>query len=409
MTIRSADATIKGYYYQFDTSILKILELTKDSDSITVEGIEDIDIRTATETTAVQCKYLSKPHFVNSAVRKPIVLMIDHFINPKTPNDLKYILYSHFENETQGNEPLIDLDKLKEILTYTEQKTKKHYEIENGISDNKLIKFLSQFKLVFGKEFKIQQAEVVQKLKALFSCSEFEADTLYYNNALRIIVDKSIEKDSIKRNIKKGNFIKTIDCSKKLFNEWFIKIRTKKAYLNLSANALKSTRALEPVKTKTIILGKEILIADNKELPIHSFIDNLISKYYKLNYSMRNSKPLMLVLDYSLLEINEIKKKLIDNEVIFNDGYENLKFSPSIFNKEPVINTSKNGNKISKSSYLIKLITLESFIKNAFVISKPSVLLIFAKQDFHKNFSMGQFFDFKHCEDLKDVNKLLNI
>src|SRR5690606_25683160 len=111
----------------------------------------------ATETTAVQCKYLSKPNYINSAVRKPIVLMIDHFINPKTPNNLKYILYSHFENETQGNEPLIDLVKLKEILTYSEQKTKKHYEIENGISDKQLTEFLSQFKFIFGKEFKLQQ------------------------------------------------------------------------------------------------------------------------------------------------------------------------------------------------------------------------------------------------------------
>jgi hypothetical protein len=409
MTIRSADATIKGYYYQFDTSILKILELKNDSDSITVEGIEDIDISTATETTAVQCKYLSKPNYINSAVRKPIILMIDHFINPKTPNNLKYILYAHFENETQGNEPLIDLVKLKEILTYSEQKTKKHYEIENGISDNKLKDFLNQFKFIFGKEFKLQQAEVVQKLKAFFNCSDFEADTLYYNNALRIIVDKSIEKNLTKRNINKGDFIKTIDCSKKLFNEWFIKIRTKKAYLNLSSNALKSTRALEPLKTKTIILGKEILVSDNTELPIHTFIDNLISKFYRLNHSMRNSKPLILVLDYSLLEIKELKKILIDNEVIFNDGYEHLKFSPLIFNKEPIINTNKNGVKISKSSYLIKLISLESFIKNTLVISKPSVFLNFSKQDFDKNLSIGQFFDFKHCEDLKDVNKLLKL
>jgi hypothetical protein len=28
MTNRSADATIKGYYYQFDVSILKLLELS---------------------------------------------------------------------------------------------------------------------------------------------------------------------------------------------------------------------------------------------------------------------------------------------------------------------------------------------------------------------------------------------
>ena len=80
MATRSAEATIKGYYYQFDTSILKLLELANDDDEITIEGIEDIDINSTDETT-IQCKYLSKPNFINSAVREPISLMLDHFVN----------------------------------------------------------------------------------------------------------------------------------------------------------------------------------------------------------------------------------------------------------------------------------------------------------------------------------------
>ena len=44
MSNRSATNTIKGYFYQFDYSIEKLLNLSNDSDEITVEGIEDIDI-----------------------------------------------------------------------------------------------------------------------------------------------------------------------------------------------------------------------------------------------------------------------------------------------------------------------------------------------------------------------------
>jgi hypothetical protein len=57
MSSRSAEATIKGYCNQFDTSILKLLELNSNTDEIVVEGIEDVDIHTATESTPVQCKY----------------------------------------------------------------------------------------------------------------------------------------------------------------------------------------------------------------------------------------------------------------------------------------------------------------------------------------------------------------
>lgn len=43
VTDRSATATIKGYFYQFDQTIVQLLEATKHG-SITVEGVEDIDL-----------------------------------------------------------------------------------------------------------------------------------------------------------------------------------------------------------------------------------------------------------------------------------------------------------------------------------------------------------------------------
>ena len=54
MIDRSAVDTIRGYFYQFDLSILSVLKLTSPDDSIEIECTEDIDIRTATEITATQ-------------------------------------------------------------------------------------------------------------------------------------------------------------------------------------------------------------------------------------------------------------------------------------------------------------------------------------------------------------------
>ena len=188
MTTRAADATIKGYYYQFDTSILKLLELRANADSITIEGIEDIDIYTATDATTIQCKYLSKPKFINSAVREPITLMLDHFVNPATPNNYNYVLYAHFENETPGSEPTIDLTKLKDILTYTENKVEKKHHTDSGITDAKLNSFLRQFKFVFGKEFSAQQQEVIQKLKKNVFCQKI---VFFQFSLLHISIEKA--------------------------------------------------------------------------------------------------------------------------------------------------------------------------------------------------------------------------
>jgi hypothetical protein len=407
MATRAADATIKGYYYQFDTSILKLLGLRTNADSITVEGIEDIDINTATEDTTVQCKYLSKPRFINSAVREPIMLMLDHFVNPVTSNNYNYVLYAHFENETPGNEPTIDLAKLKEILTYSENKIEKHHEIENSISDAKLNAFLLQFKFTFGVEFYTQQQQVIDKLKNKFTCSDFEADTLYYNNALRIVINKAIQRNTTQRIITKAEFITGIDCSKKLFNEWFIKLRSKKEYLKLIAQNLRSTRTLEPPRAKVILLGENILDANNSELPLLSFIENLISKYYKPNSSLRDAKPLTLILDCDKKKLLAIKGSLIDNEILFNDGCEEIKFSTEIFNKEPVVNKTDNGAKILKASYSVKIISKSTFDIHFTNINSPSSFLIFSKENISNRFPSGQLFEINYCDNLKEVHKLL--
>ena len=54
---RAANATIKGYLYQFDYSLLKILESENDDDIFIIEGSEDIDIYDTDTSVHVQCKY----------------------------------------------------------------------------------------------------------------------------------------------------------------------------------------------------------------------------------------------------------------------------------------------------------------------------------------------------------------
>lgn len=406
MASRTAEAIIKGYYYQFDTSILKLLELQNDSDSIIIEGIEDIDIRTANDTTTVQCKYLSNPKFTNPVVRKPILLMLDHFVNPQTPNNLNYVLYAHFEIESLGNEPVIDLAKLKEILTYSENGIEYHYEKVKGISDAQLLTFISQFKLTFGAEFYAQQKQIIDKLAIQFRCSESTANSFYYNNSLRIILNKAIQKGTSNREITKAEFIQKVDCSKVLFSEWFIRLRSKKEYLKLVADSFKSTKALDPTKSKVIVIGKNIITNNNPELPIELFLEKLIDKYYTMN-SLRSAKPLTVAIDCDAVRLRSIKTHLIDNELLYNDGYEDIKFSCPIFNREPIVNTTMNSAKIVKSSYYIKLISKNTFISNFSSITSPKVMFNFSNEDLDVRLPNGQFFDLKYCENLKEIYKLL--
>lgn len=407
MNTRTAEATIKGYYYQFDSTILNLLKLSDDKDTVIVEGIEDIDIVTATEKTAVQCKYLSKPKFSNSAIRKPIMLMLDHFISSAKVSNIQYVLYAHFEEETAGNEPHIDLIKIKDILTYKEKKTEKKYYVERGITDTQLESFLRKFKFVFGNEFSSQQKEVIRLLQKMFKCNEYEADIHFYNNAMRVVLDLSIKKKSSERTISKTDFIKKIDCREKLFNDWFILLRSKNEYLKLASNSLKSTKALLPSRSKILVIGSEVLLADNSNLPLVSFVENLIEHYFKEGSAFNNAKPLTLVLDCDTSYLHKVKSELIDKNILFNDGYEQVKFSSYVFNAEPIKNTNKAGTKIIKSSFLLKILSKSTFVDNISSIVKPDTLMVFSKDNQRVKFESSQHFDFKYCDNLSDIYFLL--
>ena len=68
MADRSAIDTIRGFLYQFDYTIFSLLKLSRGIDSLQVEGVEDVDVRTATETTAIQCKYYEKTEYNHSVI-----------------------------------------------------------------------------------------------------------------------------------------------------------------------------------------------------------------------------------------------------------------------------------------------------------------------------------------------------
>ena len=76
---RDAIDTIIGYYYQFDYYILQLLNLSKDTDTVTIEGIEDVDISEDGILKAIQCKYYAKTEYNHSKIASPIRLMLKDY------------------------------------------------------------------------------------------------------------------------------------------------------------------------------------------------------------------------------------------------------------------------------------------------------------------------------------------
>jgi len=134
---RTAISTIKGYFYQFDKSILEILEQSDETNIVTIEGVEDIDIEKDDEIQFFQCKYYEKTDFNNSIIKEPIQLMFRHYLKNRTEARDKNFIYRLYGFYKKGHEKLLQLTQ-ETLKTYFLEF--ENYEVidESGNSNYKI-------------------------------------------------------------------------------------------------------------------------------------------------------------------------------------------------------------------------------------------------------------------------------
>ena len=329
MSNRSATDTIKGYFYQFDYSIAEILNLPKDSDEIVVEGIEDIDINSSTDETAIQCKYYAKTEYNHSVISKPIRFMLDHFKSVKngTTPKIKYQLYGHYKSGQSKLTLPISVNFLKEnFLTHKISKVKHEHHKKLGLSDTDLQEFINSLTIdINAKEYQLQFTDIISSLSTIFSCDTFDAEYYFYNNALNEIRKIAIEDNISKRTISKKNFLDKINNKRVLFNKWFLELKGLKNYHKELKKQHFRTLNKSPFERIFII-----------ELPIkHNLseikeIIQVISKRYS-NLSKREPKtfcPYICFPNITDSDLVLLKDELFKEEFNFIDGkpYAGSKF-----------------------------------------------------------------------------------
>jgi len=109
-------------------------------------------------------------------------------------------------------------------------------------------------------------------------------------------------------------------------------------------NRLLKDRFNKPIKNQQtfIILGD---IKETTSTSISSLVYQIITKHY--HRAIYDIKPLNFVIPNNKIE--EVKKHLIREESLFNDGFEMIEFSEKLFYSSPVINRKKSGKRVSSS------------------------------------------------------------
>ncbi|KAA6318198.1 hypothetical protein EZS27_031764 [termite gut metagenome] len=344
MAERAATATIAGYIYQFDYTIKCLLDLPNDNDSVDIENIEDIDIHSCTEDTAIQCKYYEATEYNHSIIAEPIRLMLNHFLNVKngTVQSIDYKLYGFYKSGQQKLTLPIALEFLKKhFLTYTRTENKikvehKHH-VELGLDDADLTKFLSRLTInVNAEQDSTQFQNIISRLKLIFNCDDFEAEHYYYNNALKIVSHAAKKNDANQRRIRKCDFLNQINKKEVLFNKWFIHFRGEQKYFSeLRKKYFSSVNANE--RFFLIELETDYSKADLKELLLE-----ISRKWTKI--SKRESNPFCPYIYFHNIkdeELIELKTALSrEDNFIFIDGYnfKGADFSVESIIKKPNIN-----------------------------------------------------------------------
>ncbi|WP_282075866.1 DUF4297 family anti-phage-associated protein [Maribacter aquivivus] len=359
MIDRTATDTIKGYFYQFDLSILKLLELKDENHKITVEGIEDIDIDNATIETAVQCKYHSKKEYNHSVVAKPIRLMLNHFreVLNGTEKKVKYNYYGHFKSGQSKLTLPITLDFLKKnLLTYTKAKIQyKHYD-DLKLTDKDLLSFLNQLEInINAKSYEDQLVQIRKLLKNQkeFKADDFEAENYFYNNALKIISYLAIKEKISERTISKKKFLQEINSKKILFHKWFLEYKGKKKLLADLRKEYFTSYNISPFERFFLIeVNPNYTATDLKS------VIQLISKKWSDIKSVRNPDtfcPYVYINGLKKSDLVTLKTELYSEGLIFKDGFD---FNGSPFNINSIKERATFHNKIT-----FKIINELSFIE----------------------------------------------
>jgi hypothetical protein len=365
MSNRSANATIKGYFYQFDHTVVQVLSATSANTVVTVEGIEDIDIATDGESVLTQCKYYEGTAYNHSVIKNAVIHMLRHYKVSGCPvgQSLRYRIYGHYNGGQEKFPADLDIEFLKtDLLTYTSKGKTHEMHVELSVSDEALERFLTLLEIdIHAKSYDDQQEEVKQLLKSQIpGCQQEDTEAFYYPNAVNVIQSLAIQADVNDRKITKARFISEVNRKDLVFNVWLRKkfgdeyyacaVKKKHFYFPSSTNVPKSVRVFALDATSEFDLPNltQLLLK----------IGNRFSHVEKMR-TLQSDRfcPYVLLSGVSPAELIALKENLLIQGVELSDGhaFHGAKFSAERLARPPTKDSLTKLKFIGEPSQLMQI------------------------------------------------------
>jgi hypothetical protein len=308
---RSADYTIQGFLYQFNKTVLEILNAAADSE-VCIEGIiEDIEVKGPDALDAIQCKYHeAREKFQWSVIYKPVLQMMNHFhSNPQL--SVRYRLYAYFPQESGSRE--IKKTELEVILNSTDKTLAPYIDSLKGKLDIDV--FLSRFSLEFGISLDELTDEVLEALTQN-GIEKDDVKDLVYPNAMHTIAKMSIRHDPSCRTITKAAFLETLNEIKTAaITRWTLALKTRKKLLESARKRLKENLD-KNARLRYFVISESAL--EDFESGIVNFVIDYLDKYH---FKPAHTETPLFCLDTPEPSFQDIRERLHKKGIRFADGF----------------------------------------------------------------------------------------
>lgn len=315
---------IKGYIYQFDKTLIEILD--NPNQNIQIETIQDIDC----ESYCLQIKHKETQTYAPSK----IALAVEQLINEYSKNkDKKYCLYCHFKDQSESEfvPTKIELDVILGAKA-------------NTFDEEIKTEFLKNFKIEFAPNFDGQFKILLVKIKEKFKLTTDEEAIYHHAILINKTFNTALSKRSRTINFQSLQKLLNDNSEVVLFGSYSKHLK-KSSYLKLIKNKHFRSR----VNTNNF---ERLFIIDCDDISLTNIIKLLNAIGRKFHKPDLSPQPYISLRNCH--NLNVIKRKLWDKNIYFFDG---TNFNHDKFRLHDLIKNSKNNRsiKIVENSILEKL------------------------------------------------------
>ncbi|WP_314374433.1 hypothetical protein [Sphingomonas paucimobilis] len=328
---REATATIRGYIYQFDASILAVLDATG-GDTVTVEGVEDFDVLSEDVDTHGQVKYYEAQKLTDATVRDAVLPMLEGFL--RYPAEIRkrkrYVLYGHFK-QAPDEAPTYTMADMQRILVHrpfkedktTGEKVRIELNLQSkaGASDEELADFCSRFSVRLSEPFDTHRTRVITKLAAALSVSKIEAEAYSYPSALTAMAALSTAATRPSRTTSRAAFLQLIRPDVAIYSAWALREEGENAYCR-KIRELHFARLNIDSRDRFFVLSLADVDGTDE---LHGLVQHIIGRWSSHLMGRKPTKeryaPFFFFPGLAETGLTELKGRLVHDGYKITDGY----------------------------------------------------------------------------------------